>query len=151
FFAQYYWGAAVVAYMQAASAANSSGQLQKAVIYGEKALEIARRTKAPVYNRADPVLDYPPLPELSAIYTLLPIYRSVRAFDKAIALIETGFTLTKEVRDINRRDDGDSILSAALGRELLRQREYEKAIDALSNSVYLRKNFTAGVRRFSRT
>jgi CHAT domain-containing protein/predicted negative regulator of RcsB-dependent stress response len=151
FFAQYYWGAAVVAYMQAASAANSSGQLQKAVIYGEKALEIARRTKAPVYNRADPVLDYPPLPELEAIYTLLGIYRSVRAFDKAVALIKTGFTLAREVRDINRRDEGEGILSAALGRELLRQREYEKAIDALFNAVYLRKNFTAGVRRFRRT
>jgi tetratricopeptide (TPR) repeat protein len=150
-FAQYYWGAAVVAYMQAASAAHSSGQLQKAVVYGEKALEIARRTQAPVYNRADPVLDYPPLPELSAIYTLLRIYRSVRAFDKASALIETGFTLTKEVRDINRREDGESILSATLGREFLRRQEYEKAIETLSTAVYLRKNFTAGVRRFSRT
>jgi CHAT domain-containing protein/predicted negative regulator of RcsB-dependent stress response len=150
-FSQYYWGVAIVAYMQAASAANSSGQLQKAVIYGEKALDIARRTQAPVYNRADPVLDYPPLPELSAIYTLLGIYRSVRAFDKARALIETGFTLTKEVRDINRREDGESILSATLGREFLRRREYEKAIEALSKAVYLRKNFTAGVRRFSRT
>ena len=81
-FSQYYWGVAIVAYMQAASAAHSSGQLQKAVVYGEKALEIARRTQAPVYNRADPVLDYPPLPELSAIYTLLRIYRSVRALIK---------------------------------------------------------------------
>ena len=150
-FSQYYWGVAIVAYMQAASAANSSGQLQKAVIYGEKALEIARRTKAPAYNRADPVLDYPPLPELSAIRTLLPIYRSVRAFDKAAALIEKGFTLAREVRDLNRREDSEAALSAALGSEFLRQREYEKAIDALLNAVYLRKSFTAGVRRFSRT
>jgi CHAT domain-containing protein/predicted negative regulator of RcsB-dependent stress response len=150
-FSQYYWGVAIVAYMQAASAANFSGQLQKAVIYGEKALEIARRTQAPAYNRADPVLDYPPLPELSAIRTLLGIYRSVRAFDKELALIETGFTLAREVRDINRRDEGEGILSAALGREFLRQRDYEKAIDALSNAVYSRKSFTAGVRRFRRT
>jgi tetratricopeptide (TPR) repeat protein len=151
-FSQYYWGVAIIAYMQAASAANSSGQLQKAIIYGEKALEIARRTKAPVYNRIEPsVLDYPPLPELEAIYTLLRIYRSVRAFDKAVALIETGFTLAKEVRNINRRDEGEGILSAALGREFLRQRDYEKAIDALSTAVYSRKSFTAGVRRFRRT
>ena len=150
-FSQYYWGVAIVAYMQAASAANFSGQLQKAVVYGEKALEIARRTQAPAYNRADPVLDYPPLPELSAIRTLLGIYRSVRAFDKALALIETGFTLAREVRYNIRREDSEAALSAALGRELIRQRDYEKAIHVLLNAVYLRKSVTAGVRGFSLT
>jgi CHAT domain-containing protein len=146
-FSQYYWGVTIIAYMQAASAANDIGQLQKAVIYGEKALEIARRTKAPVINRGDPILDYPPLPELSAIYTLLPIYRSVRDFDKAVALIETGFTLVREIDEINRRIGRESYLFDALGTELLRRREYEKAIDALLKAIYLRKSFTPRVRR----
>src|SRR4030095_7222199 len=146
-FSQYYWGVAIVAYIQAASAANFGGQLQKAVIYGEKALEIARRTHAPAYNRGDPVLDYPPLPELSAIRTLLRIYRSVRAFDKALALIETGFTLTREIP--YRREGSEAALSAALGHEFIRQRDYDKAIDVLLNAVYLFKSVTAGSRRFS--
>jgi CHAT domain-containing protein len=151
-FPQQYWGTAVVAYMQAASAASVSGQLQKAVSYGEKAFEIAHRTKTPVYNRVNPsTLDYPPLPELSAIYTLLPIYRSVRAFDKARSLIEQGLTLAKEVSDINRREDSESFLYAALGNDLLRRREYEKATNTLSRAVYLRRTFTAGVRRFGPT
>ena len=44
-FPQRYWGFAVNAYLQAASAARVAGQLQKAITYGEKALDIAQRTQ----------------------------------------------------------------------------------------------------------
>src|SRR5262250_79199 len=41
-FPQPYWGFAVNAYLQAASAARVAGQLQKAITYGEKLLYIAK-------------------------------------------------------------------------------------------------------------
>ncbi len=149
-FPQQYWGAAVRAYLEAARAARLSGQLQKSIAYGEKALEIVHRTQAPVFNRVDPtVLDYPPYPELSAIYILIPIYRSVRNFDRARVLIEKGLTLAKEIPPlVVRRYDSESILYTELGRVLLDRREYEKAIDAFLQAVYLRKSYTAGSRGF---
>jgi CHAT domain-containing protein/lipopolysaccharide biosynthesis regulator YciM len=144
-FSQHYWGVAVNAYLEAASAARFSGQLHKAIAYGEKALEIAERTKVPVWNRVGANLDYPPLPELSAIFTLLPIYRSVREFDRARVLIEKGFTLVRETppSDSPRRLDSESILYAALGNDLVRRGEYDKAIDAHLQAVYLRRSHIA--------
>src|SRR5215472_2914413 len=47
-FPQRYWGFAVNAYLQAASAARVAGQLQKAITYGEKALDIAQKTHVSV-------------------------------------------------------------------------------------------------------
>ena len=91
------WGTAVGAYLQAADAAEFAGQLQKAIAYGEKALDIAHRTNAPVFGRANlRTLQPPPLPELSVIESLARIYQSVRDFDKARALAERGLALLKK-------------------------------------------------------
>jgi tetratricopeptide (TPR) repeat protein len=97
-FPQQYWGAAVGAYLQAADAARFAGQLQNAIAYGEKALEIAQRTKAPVFARGDnKSISYPPFAELYAILGLINTYESVRDFDKARVLVDRGLTLLKEI------------------------------------------------------
>src|SRR5215471_18450909 len=43
-FPQQYWQAAVNAYRRAADAAREAGQLQRAITYGEKALEMAEKS-----------------------------------------------------------------------------------------------------------
>src|SRR5215467_10583020 len=71
-FPQWYWGFAVNAYVQAADAARFAGQLQRAITYGERALEIAHGTNAPVFGRANlRTLQPPPLPEIEAIQSLI--------------------------------------------------------------------------------
>src|SRR5215831_20647061 len=76
-FPQQYWREAVEAYAWAAAAAGRTGQLQKAITYGEKALEMAEKSKNPASL-------------FRAIEILVPIYRQVRNFDSARELIEKG-------------------------------------------------------------
>ena len=79
-FPQQYWREAAEAYGMAGNAAREVGQLQKAIKYGEKALEMAEKSKDP-YSL------------VRAIDTLGPVYRQVRNFDKASELIERGIAV----------------------------------------------------------
>jgi len=133
-FPQYYWQAAVEAYAWAANAARHAGQLQKAIKYGEKALEMAEKSKDPGSL-------------FRAIGTLVPVYRQVRNFDKARELIERGIAVVKTLPpNIDPRSFWEGTLYAYLGTDLLRRREYEKAIDLLSLSVYLQQRHMASDR-----
>ena len=135
------WGTAVGAYLQAADAAEFAGQLQKAIAYGEKALDIAHRTNAPVLGRAGlRTLQPPPLPELSVIESLARIYQSVRDFDKARILAERGLALLKKnpSGEPHTRMARESSLYDALGNDHLRRGDYSKAIDNLLRAVNLR-------------
>jgi len=136
-FPQQYWRAAIGAYLRAAQAASYAGQLQKAITYGEKALEIAFRTKAPILDQgAQRYLQWPPIPELTTINSLVAAYTSVRDFDKARVLVDRGLTLLKENPSGGiARLPRESSLYAALGSDLLRGGEYEKAIDAHLQAV----------------
>src|SRR5262244_99247 len=78
-FPQRYWGFAVNAYLQAASAAQVAGQLQKAITYGEKALDIAQRTQVSTlalarFGQGEGTFQPPPLPEVRAIDNLIRSY-----------------------------------------------------------------------------
>jgi len=138
---QQFWTAALAGYREAARAATSSGQLQKAIAYGEKALDIARRTKAPVYTVGGN-LDQPPLPEISAISVLIYVYASVRDFDRAKTLIDKGLTLAEEVR-LPRRVAQEGILYTHLGQHHLRRREYVKAAEAFLHAAQSTKEWAA--------
>jgi CHAT domain-containing protein len=134
-FPQQYWQAAVHAYRQAADAAREAGQLQKAITYGEKALEMAEKSKDPGSL-------------FSAIHTLVLAYRSVRNFDKARELLEKGIAVVRDLPpNTDSRVSWEGNLYMHLGSDLVRSREYEKAIDVLSLSVYLQQNYLATVRR----
>src|SRR5690348_10196076 len=81
-FPQQHWYVAAEAYVRAARAAKETGQLQKAITYGEKALEMAEKSKDPGSL-------------LRAIETRVFTYRQVRDFDKAKELIERGLAVVK--------------------------------------------------------
>lgn len=141
------WGAAMSAYMQAVTAARFAGQLQKAITYAEKALEIAHKTNVPFLGLARQVsLQPPPLPELAAINHLIKAYQSVRDFDKARVLVDRGLTLLEEnpAGPPLTRLSREGHLYAAQGNDLLRLGEYEKAIDALLRAVNLRRRVFFG-------
>src|SRR4030095_5590935 len=128
-FPQQYWQAATEAYSWAANAAREAGQLQKAITYGEKAVEMAEESKNPASL-------------LRAIDTLVSIYRQVRNFDRARELIERGVVIVKGLPpNAEPRTFCEGLLYAHLGDDLVRRREYEKAIDLLSLSVYLQQSY----------
>src|SRR5215470_10763545 len=132
-FPQQYWREAVEAYGLAGNAARHTGQLQKAITYGEKALEIAEKSKDPQSL-------------FRAIDTLVPIYRQVRNFDRARELIEKGIAVVKGLPpNTDPRAFWEGALYGQLGDDLVRRREYEKAIDLLSLSVYLQQRYLASV------
>ena len=134
-FPQQYWQAAVEAYRRAANAARNAGQLQKAITYGEKALEMAEKSKDPGSL-------------FRAIDTLVLTYRQVRNFDKARELIEKGVAIVKGLPpNTDPRAFWEGRLYEHLGNDLIRGREYEKAIDLLSLSVYLQQSYMTTVRR----
>jgi CHAT domain-containing protein len=134
-FPQQPWRVTAEAYRRAADAAREAGQLQKAITYGEKALEIAEKSKNPGSL-------------FSAIQTLALAYRQVRNFDKARELTEKGITVAKGLPpNTEPRSYWEGHWYGNLGTDLVRGREYEKAIDLLSLSVYLQQNYLATVRR----
>lgn len=127
-FAQQYWEAAAQNYMLAASAARTSGQLQKSISYSEKALEMSEKTK-------DPNL------QLRAITQMVRAYESVRNFDRARELVEKGLGIVKEIApNTGTRMAREGAFYAELGRDLMRRQQYKKAIEALSQSLSLRKD-----------
>ncbi len=140
------WADAVDAYRAAAQAARYSGQLQKSITLGEKALDIAQRTKVSVSGQVNlSYLAHPPEPELTIISILIPAYESIRNFDRARALIENGLTKVKDLPpNTEPRMRTEASLYHALGRDLIRRREYDKAVDSYSQAVYLWQSLMAG-------
>jgi CHAT domain-containing protein len=132
-FPRQYWREAVEAYGLAANTARLAGQLQKAITYGEKALEMAEKSKDPGSL-------------FRAIDTLVPIYWQVRNFDRARDLIEKGVAVVKELPpNTDPRAFWEGELYGKLGNDLVRRGEYEKAIDLLSLSVNLQQRYLATV------
>jgi tetratricopeptide (TPR) repeat protein len=142
---QRFWTIAVSAYIEAVRAGAASGQLQKAIAYGEKALDIAQRTKVPIYDVGGG-LSYPPHPEIYAILVLNRAYQSVRDFDRARALLERGLALAKDV-PLPRRAQSEGLLYAALGRDQFHRGEYEKAADAFLLALQSTKDWANYVGR----
>jgi tetratricopeptide (TPR) repeat protein len=134
-FPQQYWQAGVEAYRHAAAAARHAGQLQKAITYGEKALEMAEKSKDPgsLFN---------------GIHSLALTYRQLRNFDKARELTEKGVAVLKALPpNSTPRAIRESISYQNLGDDLIREREYERAIDLLSLSVDRQQSYMTSVRR----
>jgi len=129
-FPQQYWEAAAASYHEAATAARLSGQLQKSIALGEKALEMAEKSKEPVL-------------QLQAINELIGGYSSVRNFEKPKGLIQKGFAILEKTPDAHTRNSWGSGLYLQLGIDLMREREYEKAIDAFSQSLRLEEDAQA--------
>lgn len=151
------WPTAINAFLQAAGAAGQAGQLQKAITLGARALDLAQRTQVSVlatarFGQGPDIYQPPPLPEIRAIQTLIRSYTFVRDFDKARALADRGLSLLKE------NPAGDPITRLAqeggfyriIGNDLLRRKEYEKAIKNFERAVDLQRVHLSSRSRMSR-
>ena len=126
---------AVAAYEWAAISANNIGQLQKAIAYGEKSLEMADKSRDPAHL-------------FQAIESLVGVYRTIRNFEKAKQLIERGLAVAKGLPpNQNPRSYWEGHLYSHLGTELVRRREYENGIETLSLSVSLQQSYLSTVSR----
>jgi CHAT domain-containing protein/tetratricopeptide (TPR) repeat protein len=148
-FSQAYWVAATEAYSRASTAAIYSGQLEKSIAYGEKALETAEKIKGFVVlpGCGGGCVDQLPAIKIRALTSLANAYKSVRSFVKARGLIERGLEIVEEIpSNWPSRVSSESSLYRELGEELMRSGEHVKAIEALSVAVYLREDYLARFR-----
>lgn len=135
-FPDQYWETAATAYRQASTAALFSGQLQKSITFAHKSLEIAEKIRNPVLENVSPLSL-----QLRAINLLIAAYQSVRNFDKAREFIEKGLVIVKQIplAYANARLNQEGNLHHKLGKDLVRRREYGKAVDAFSQAVSLQQ------------
>jgi CHAT domain-containing protein/lipopolysaccharide biosynthesis regulator YciM len=112
------------AYREAARAAQSLGQFQKAISHGSKALEMADKTKNPAL-------------QAGAIYQLQQSYRSVGNHAKARELVDKGLEVTKQIPEEGARRFSQAGFLRELGIDLLRQGKREEAIQHTSESLRL--------------
>jgi CHAT domain-containing protein len=117
-----FWEIALHAYSEASRAARLMGELQKALIYAERALANAEKTKNPDL-------------QLRALNQNIHVQRRIGNFERVEKLIDTGFTLTKQLTNAGRRLWWEGNLYDQLGLEMTRKTEYQKAIDAYSRAV----------------
>ena len=121
------------AYIEASRIARLSGQLQKAIDHGHSALDLAEKAN-------DPGL------QVAAIAIVLRAYNGVRRFDKSSELLKKGFEIVKQIPpDSNTRIYNEALLNADLGRESIRLREYQRAVEAFSSGVRLFEEYLARV------
>jgi CHAT domain-containing protein/Tfp pilus assembly protein PilF len=116
------WAAASDAYYNASLAAMQSGQLQKAIAYGTKAVELGQRAKSP-YRQANP----------SQI--LGNAYQRLRQFDKQRDWLQRGLEVSKQMTNGIPKEELQARLNQGLGNYYLEQGEVQNAIEHLSNSV----------------
>ena len=130
FFPQQYWEAAVDAYTHAGRAARISGDLQRSVAHGTKALEIAERTNQVLTRR------------LGIVSDLIFGYRELRNFEKTTELVEKGLKIAQQLPpNTNDRVFWEGKYYAQQGIEMMRQRAFEKAVEALTNAVHLQQGY----------
>ncbi len=115
------WEEAANAYREAARAAQSLGQFQKAISYGGKALVMAEKTKSPTL-------------QTGAIYQLQQSYRAVGNHAKARELVDKGIEVTKQIPTEGARRFSQAVFLRELGIDLLRQGKREEAIQHTSES-----------------
>src|SRR5262245_23468441 len=118
------WTDASHAYREASRAALSSGQLQKAIAYGNKAVDMAERAKNFALQTA-------------AIYQLQQSYSAVGNHAKAREWIDRGLELAKQIQQAPSRRFFEASFLRELGTALLLQGKRDEAIERLSQSLNL--------------
>lgn len=128
-----YLETAWASYKEACRAARLSGQVQKMFIYGEKALEMARKIAKPER-------------ELNAINEMIYVHRYIRNYDKVSEFIEQGLAIVRSLPAHSRaRLFWEGALYGHVGPEHTRRGEYTNAIEALSRSVSSFEGFLASI------
>ncbi len=128
------WYLALVFYRDAAQAAAASGQLQKAVSYRSRELELAEKTK----DQERIVL---------ALDGLATIHRTLRQYEKAREWTEKGIEVTKKLPPGPYREAFNGFFNRYLGDDFLRRGDLQKAIEYLSYSVQVQESRLANTAR----
>jgi CHAT domain-containing protein len=116
------WPRAANAFNLASDAARNGGQLQKAVTYANKALEMAERAKEPG-------------PQAQAISQLVWAYRSLGQYAKSKEWMDKGLEVIKKMGHGPFRQLMEANFYRMLGLDFLRQRQPQKAVEYISYSV----------------
>jgi CHAT domain-containing protein len=132
------WAQAANAYSLASDTARQGGQLQKAITYGNKALELAERGKAPGL-------------EAQATLYLVRAYRNAGQFAKAREWIDRGLEIVKKLDHSPFRQGVEADLYRLLGLDFFRQREWRKAIEYISYSLQVQESRLSFFKRLPST
>ncbi len=114
------------AYSQASKAARTSGQLQKAIIYGNKAAELAQKEKMPAL-------------QAQAFLQLAFAYRLVGQHAKARELLHKGIEIAKQISHSPAKQNMEANLYRELGMDFMRQGDPQKAIEYISYSLQVQE------------
>ena len=121
------WQQAAQSYVQASVAARISGQVQKAVTYGNKAFEMGAKAELPTI-------------QVQAILQLFVALRNVGQHAKAREWLYKGFEITKQIDAPPARQNLEANLYRELGMDFLRSGEIQKAIENVSYSLRVRES-----------
>ena len=131
-----YLATASWAYGEASKVALYSGQLQKAVTYGEKSLEMAENIKEVVPKVTPPIgTDELPSIKVRAILQLIQAYRFVRDYQKAKELIKRGLPIIKDVAEPAGYLALEGTFYFNLAAILIDERQYKPLMPCLHRSI----------------
>jgi CHAT domain-containing protein len=116
------WEEASAAYQQASSAARPNGQYQKAIFYGNKALEMGEKARSPLL-------------QARAILPLVYSYRRVGQKAKGTELLRRGIEIVKQIPSGGQKLSLEANLYSELGVDLSASGETQKAIETMSYSL----------------
>ena len=128
------WDEAAMSYILAARAARAAGQLQKAISYGNKALEIGEKVKNPNFQG-------------TAIYHLALTFVQLGQGEKARELLLKGIEIAKQMPPGVAKEGVEGNLYTELGASFLRQGNTEEAIDYISYALRAQESRLAFIRR----
>jgi len=128
------WQQAAQSYVQASVAARISGQLQKAINYGNKAFEMGEKGKLPAI-------------QTQAIIQLFLTLRNVGQHAKAREWLYKGFEITKQINSPPVKQALEANLYRELGMDFLRSGEIQKAIENVSYSLQVRESQMAFLKK----
>jgi len=128
------WQQAAQSYVQASIAARISGQVQKAVTYGNKAFEMGEKGKLPAI-------------QVQAVLQLFVALRNVGQHAKAREWLYKGFEITKQIDAPPARQNLEANLYRELGMDFLRSGEIQKAIENVSYSLQVRESQLAFLKK----
>ncbi len=128
------WQQAAQSYVKASVAARVSGQLQKAVTYGNRAFEIAEKAELPAV-------------QTQAVIQLFSALKKVGQHAKAREWLYKGFEITKKVESPRAKQNLEANLYRELGMDFLRSGEIQKAIENVSYSLKFRESQLAFLKK----
>ena len=124
-----WWEEAARAYREASNTAHFLGDLQKAIVYGEKALALTEKLG---HRRL----------KLATLSSLVWAHGSGRNFAKVKELIELAFKVTKELPQ-NTLDWlwWHGVFHLHRGQDFKRRQEFDKAIEDFEQSIHFKNEF----------